>query len=187
MRDAVLSNQRVHRHVGHRRARALRRQRQDRRHDAQLAVEREREHGRRPNHSGEEEVRAAAVAGDGDDVGEQALDGLDDPGGADEPLVELRRRRLHALHVLPVVPRRDAADGVADALAGPVDGHDGEHEAPAQLAGQTPEPAAGEGGAAAGFSKRRVVVLLLAIHLGSDFLPGVSWGSTAEARRNSHG
>lgn len=136
----------------------------------------------------QEEVRAAAVAGDGDDVGEQAPDGLDDPGGADEPLVELRCRRLHALHVLPVVPRRDAADGVADALAGPVDGHDGEHEAPAQLAGQTPEPAAGEGGAAAGFSKRRVVVLLLlAIHLGSDFLPGVSWGSTAEARRNSHG
>lgn len=120
----------------------------------------------------QEEVRAAAVAGDGDDVGEQAPDGLDDPGGADEPLVELRCRRLHALHVLPVVPRGDAADGVADALAGPVDGHDGEHEAPVQLAGQTPEPAAGEGGAAAGFSKRRVVVLLLAIHLGSDFLPG---------------
>uniref|UniRef100_A0A0E0CGW5 Uncharacterized protein n=1 Tax=Oryza meridionalis TaxID=40149 RepID=A0A0E0CGW5_9ORYZ len=126
--------------------------------------------------TGEEEVRAAAVAGDGDDVGEQAPDGLDDPGGADEPLVELRRRRLHALHVLPVVPRGDAADGVADALAGPVDGHDGEHEAPVQLAGQTPEPAAGEGGAAAfaaaaGFLKRRVVVLLLsAIHLGSDLI-----------------
>lgn len=130
----------------------------------------------------QEEVRAAAVAGDGDDVGEQAPDGLDDPGGADEPLVELRCRRLHALHVLPVVPRRDAADGVADALAGPVDGHDGEHEAPVQLAGQTPEPAAafaaaaavvGIAAAAAGFSKRRVVVLLLlAIHLGSDFLPG---------------
>uniref|UniRef100_A0A0D3FXJ3 Enhancer of rudimentary homolog n=1 Tax=Oryza barthii TaxID=65489 RepID=A0A0D3FXJ3_9ORYZ len=94
--------------------------------------------------TGEEEVRAAAVAGDGDDVGEQAPDGLDDPGGADEPLVEMRRRRLHALHVLPVVPRRDTADGVADALAGPVDGHDGEHEAPVQLAGQTPEPAAGK-------------------------------------------
>lgn len=69
----------------------------------------------------ENEVWAAAEPGHGDDVGEQAPDGFDDPRRVRDALVELGHRRLHALHVLPVVPRGDSADGVADALTGAVD------------------------------------------------------------------
>jgi hypothetical protein len=96
----------------------------------------------------ENEVRASAVAGDRENVGEQAPEGLDDPRRVRDALVELGRRRLHALHVLPVVPRCDAADGVADALAGAIDRDDREHEAPVQLDGQPPQPSAGGGDAA---------------------------------------
>jgi len=95
----------------------------------------------------ENEVRAAAVAGDRDHVGEQSPEGLDDPRRVRDALVELGRRRLHALHVLPVVPRGDAADGVADALAGAIDRDDGEHEAPVQLVGQPLQSSAGGGDA----------------------------------------
>jgi len=91
----------------------------------------------------ENEVWAAAEPDHGDDIGEQAPDGFDDPRRVRDALVELGRRRLHALHVLPVVRRGDSADGVADALAGAVDGDDREHEAPVQLAGQPPQPPAG--------------------------------------------
>ncbi|OAY71876.1 hypothetical protein ACMD2_11160, partial [Ananas comosus] len=133
--DAVPRDARVDCHVGDR----------DRRrhaHEAHQCRDRREAASRRDYLRGtcDDEIGAAAIAADGNDVGEDAPDGLQDPGNVVQAHEQLHRRRLRLLHVLPVVVRHDAKERPREPVAQPVDEHDADHERRVQLPAQHRHP-----------------------------------------------
>lgn len=85
--------------------------------------------GDRADDAGEDEVGAAAVAPDGEDIGHEAPNGFHDPWDGVEARVELDHRRLDSLDVFPVVIGDDFEERAREALVEAVDEDNAEDEA----------------------------------------------------------
>ncbi|PON68662.1 hypothetical protein TorRG33x02_261420, partial [Trema orientale] len=127
--DAIPGDAGVDRHVrdGHRRRQTDEAAQRHRR--GQPSAERDHGGGECADDAGEDEVGAAAVALDGEDVGHEAPDGLHDPGDGVEARVELDHRGLDLLDVFPVVVGDHFEERAREALVEAVDQDHAEDEA----------------------------------------------------------
>lgn len=103
--------------------------------DREVPPERDGERGNRSEGPGGGEVRAAAEAGEGTEVGEEAPEGLHDPWEGVEAGVELHGGGAGSLDVFPVIVGDDSEEGAREPVVESVHQYDSRHERRAQPRG----------------------------------------------------
>lgn len=138
--DAVPRDARVDRDVGDCHSRRQTDEAGQRRRHRHPAFESHRQGRQRPDDPGEDEVGPAAVASEGEDVGEEAPEGLHDPGDGVEPRIELDGGGLDPLDVFPVIVGDDPEERPGEALVQAVDEDNAGHEGRRDLRREHLEP-----------------------------------------------